>query len=80
MTAPEPADLARQHGAPWAKQLTEDELMKIEQYDFGASDKPATVTAWQFVMAALCAILVALIIATVTAQIVMSADVYGLVR
>lgn len=38
MTAPEPADLARQHGAPWAKQSIEDELMRMEQLDY--SDLP----------------------------------------
>lgn len=38
MTAPEPADLARQHGAPWAKQSIEDELMRMEQIDY--SDLP----------------------------------------
>lgn len=35
MTAPEPADLARQHGAPWARQAIEDELMKMETQDYG---------------------------------------------
>lgn len=34
MTAPEIPDLARQHGAHWAKQQTEDELMKMETTDY----------------------------------------------
>jgi hypothetical protein len=47
MSAPEPADLARQHGAHWGKQITEDEIMKIEQYDFGLSEseKPKPILA-----------------------------------
>lgn len=47
MSAPTPADLARQHGATWAAQQTEDELMKtdLRQYwpdheapDYGGLD------------------------------------------
>jgi hypothetical protein len=41
--APDFADLARQHGASWAGQLTEDELrkaMRIEVHDYADEPNP----------------------------------------